>query len=84
LVLCGVPSADRLLGAADFLFRRGIRHTLFREPDRGNEPTALATEPLAGDRRRPLDRFRCLTPHDLLDASASNPNRPTQRRTAML
>jgi hypothetical protein len=65
LVLCGVPSAERLLAAADFLFRRSVRHALFREPDRDHEPTALATEPLAGDRRRPLDRFRCLTANDL-------------------
>jgi hypothetical protein len=56
---------ERLLAAADLLFRRSVRHALFREPDRDHEPTALATEPLAGDRRRPLDRFRCLTANDL-------------------
>ena len=65
LVLCGVPSPARLLAAADYLFRRSVRHALFREPDRANEPTALATEPLTGDRRRLLDRFRCLTARDL-------------------
>jgi hypothetical protein len=73
LVLCGVPSAARLLAAADYLFRRSVRHALFREPDRDNEPTALATEPLAGDRRRPLDRFRCLTARDFGPAAGAAP-----------
>ena len=70
LVLCGVPSAQRLLAAADYLFLRGVRHTLFREPDRNNEPTALATEPLCGERRAVLDRFRCLTSNDFLSRIA--------------
>lgn len=73
LVLCGVPSAERLLAAADYLFRRSVRHTVFREPDRGNEPTALATEPLIGDRRRPLDRFRCVTAQDFGAAAGVAP-----------
>jgi hypothetical protein len=70
LVLCSVASAERLLAAADYLFSRSVRHALFREPDRDNEPTALATEPLAGDRRRLLDRFRCLTARDLAPEGA--------------
>jgi hypothetical protein len=69
LVLCGVPSERRLLSAADFLFRHRIAFRLFREPDRGDEATALATEPLGGERRRLLDRFRCLRREDLLVAS---------------
>jgi hypothetical protein len=60
------------LAAADHLFRNDVRHALFREPDRGNEPTALATEPLSGDRRRPMARFRCLGPEDFLAAPASS------------
>jgi hypothetical protein len=49
--------------------RKGIRHALFREPDRSNEATALATEPLCGERRRALDRFRCLRQEDFLAVS---------------
>jgi hypothetical protein len=64
IVLCGIASEQRLLAAADRLFRRGIRLSLFREPDRGNEATALATEPLSGDPRRELDRFQCLRADD--------------------
>jgi hypothetical protein len=73
LVLCGVRSAERLLAAADYLFRRSVRHALFREPDRENEPTALATEPLAGERRRLLDQFRCLAARDFGTATAAVP-----------
>ena len=60
LVLCAVSSQARLLAAADHLFRNEVRFTLFREPDRGDEATALATEPLAGARCRLMERFRCL------------------------
>lgn len=66
LVLCGVASQERLLAAADHLFRRDIRYALFREPDRANEATALATEPLHGERRRSLERYRCLRREDFL------------------
>jgi hypothetical protein len=69
LVLCGVASEQRLLAAADFLFRRNIRFHLFHEPDRANEATALATEPLSGDERRLMERFRCLSSGDLVAAA---------------
>jgi hypothetical protein len=66
VVLCAVASEERLLTAADHLFRGNIRYTLFREPDRANEATALATEPICGERRRLLSRFRCLRREDFL------------------
>ncbi len=68
LVLCGVASEKRLLAAADHLYRHGIRCALFREPDRANEATALATEPLTAEKRLLLDRFRCLSRQDFLVA----------------
>jgi hypothetical protein len=74
LVLCGVATIKRLLAAADYLFLHGIRHTLFREPDRDNEPTALATEPLCGERCALLNRFRCLTSNDFVSRISPNPN----------
>jgi hypothetical protein len=70
LVLCGVASEERLLSAADHLFRCDIRYALFREPDRAGEATALATEPLHDERRRLLERFRCLRREDFLAAPA--------------
>lgn len=70
LVLCGVPSQERLLAAADFLFCRDVRHALFREPDLGGQATALATEPLRGERREVMQRFRCLQSSDFLGRRA--------------
>jgi hypothetical protein len=61
-----VASEERLLTAADHLFRGNIRYILFRESDRANEATALATEPVCGERRRLLNRFRCLSREDFL------------------
>ena len=66
LVLCRVSSERDLLAAADRLDRLGIGFRIFREPDRDNEATALATEPLGPDRRGPLARYPCLTRPDLL------------------
>jgi hypothetical protein len=71
VVLCGVASEERLLTAADHLFRWNVRYALFREPDRANEATALATEPLRGERRELLNRFRCLSREDFLAVSVS-------------
>ncbi len=67
-MLCGVPHERDLLAAADRLERAGIRFALFREPDRNDEVTALATEPLCSARRGALSRYRCLTRSDLLSA----------------
>ncbi|MBN9122728.1 MAG: hypothetical protein J0I06_26885 [Planctomycetes bacterium] len=70
-VLCRVASERELLAAADRLERAGIRFSLFCEPDRANEATALATEALRADRRAVLARYPCLTRSDLLSASES-------------
>lgn len=67
-MLCRVASERDLLAAADRLERAGIRFALFREPDRDNEATALATEPLPPERRAVLARYPCLTRSDLLAA----------------
>ena len=73
LVLCRVGSERDLLAAADRLERLGIRFQIFREPDRADEATALATEPLGPERRGPLARYPCLTRADLLAAPESEP-----------
>jgi hypothetical protein len=65
LVLCRVASERELLAAADRLERAGVRFTIFREPDRNNEATALATEPLCSQRRGVMARYPCLTRSDL-------------------
>lgn len=71
LVLCRVATESDLLRAADRLDRAGIRFALFREPDRNNEATALATEPLCAERRDVLARYPCLTRSDLLSIPES-------------
>lgn len=38
----------------------GIRFREFREPDRNNEITALATEPIYGERRQFFSQFNLL------------------------
>lgn len=67
-MLCRVASERDLLAAADRLDRAGIRFALFREPDRNDEATSLATESLRADRRGVLARYPCLTRSDLLSA----------------
>jgi hypothetical protein len=64
LVLCGIASEERLMAAADHLFRHDVRFTLFREPDRDNQATALASDPVYGERRQWFERFRCLHRED--------------------
>jgi peptidyl-tRNA hydrolase len=73
LVLCRVSSERDLLAAADRFERLGIRFRLFREPDRADEATALATEPLSAERRALLARYPCLTRADLLVAPVIEP-----------
>ncbi len=60
LVVCAVADEHALLEADRILRARGIRCTVFREPDLGNRPTALAAEPVAGAARRPFRRFPLL------------------------
>jgi hypothetical protein len=60
LVVIGIPDERQLCRCLEHLRRVGIAHRPFHEPDRGNELTALATEPVFGQRRRLLRRYRCL------------------------
>lgn len=52
LVLCGIPSENKLLEEAAKLEARGIAYTLFQEPDLNNQFTALATTPISHGCRR--------------------------------
>ena len=57
-VICRIRDEQELLKAEAFLRYRGIRTVLFNEPDIGHEATALATEPLAGQQRKVLSRYK--------------------------
>jgi len=61
LVLCGISSELALAGVVARLSRLAIDHRVFREPDLGGQLTAACTQPLRGDRRRPMRRYACLT-----------------------
>jgi hypothetical protein len=52
VVLCAVPNERQLLRWQSKIASSGIAVCAFREPDLGNEFTALATEPVYGEDRR--------------------------------
>lgn len=60
VVVCGTSSEESLLREAGRLAAYGIRAVLFREPDRSNEATALATEPLEEAFRRIFSKWKLL------------------------
>ena len=57
VVVCSLPDEAALRDALDRLSFHGIRAYAFREPDLGDQMTALATEPLPGNRRNFLSRY---------------------------
>lgn len=58
IVVCAVDNEIELYKAEDRLGRKNIRHYLFKEPDLGNQATALATEPLDEPRRKMMGRYQ--------------------------
>lgn len=63
LVICEVESLEHLLQCSESLTLRGIQHSVFSEPDIGNQPTALATSLLSGAARRCMRKYPLLTPY---------------------
>ncbi len=61
VIVCGVRDERRLYRCLDRLRAAGIRCQPFHEPDRANELTAIATEPLYGARRDLVSHFPLLT-----------------------
>lgn len=61
LVLCAVENEQELQNAYAQLTSQGIRLQAFREPDIGNQLTAIASEPLAGEARRAFRHFKLLS-----------------------
>jgi pentose-5-phosphate-3-epimerase len=60
LVVCEVKTEDHLKKTIEKLNRTDIQYKVFREPDIGNELTAIATEPLFGDKRKFFKKFQLL------------------------
>lgn len=60
LVMCGVKNERVLEREARKLEAAGIRFATFHEPDIGDELTAIATAPIAGEDRRIFRRHNLL------------------------
>ena len=56
-MLLAVPDLPSLLAACDRLARAGVRFHPWSDSLFPGGPTALCTEPLTGDRRKPLRRY---------------------------
>ena len=57
MVLFGARDERELVDASCYLEAHGIKHHMFFEPDMMAH-TSIATEPLIGNQRQPLKRFR--------------------------
>jgi hypothetical protein len=60
VIICGVRDEQQLHKVRRYLIDSGIRHVHFYETDLDDELTALATEPVHGDRRRLFRKFQLL------------------------
>ena len=60
LVLCGVRNESELLKISARLQAYNIQFKAFQEPDRNNEYTSIATEPICGNKRKIFKRYQCL------------------------
>lgn len=58
LVVLSVPNEQALLETHKKLGKRDIRSVLFREPDIGDQATALCTEPIWGSRRKLFAQYK--------------------------
>lgn len=60
LTICGVKDEAALLHERSRLEALGVNLLGFNEPDRDNQLTAIATEPLSGSKRRLMRRYKIL------------------------
>lgn len=60
IIVCTVKNEDKLNDAIKYLHDNKIKFCTFREPDIGDELTAIATEPLYGDDRKIMNKFQLM------------------------
>lgn len=60
MVLIDISCEEDLYKAADHLEQHGIQFEMFHEPDYDTGHTAICTQPLTGDARRPLRRYKLM------------------------
>jgi hypothetical protein len=61
LVLCSALDEATLERHSDLMKSQGIRHIMFKEPDRNNESTAIATEVVTAEKKKMLRKLRLLS-----------------------
>jgi hypothetical protein len=61
VIICGIATEAKLENALCRLNALGIRCHAFREPDIGNQLTAIACEPVYGEQRRIFRQYQLLT-----------------------
>lgn len=67
VIILSAKNEHRLHRVRKYLIEQGIRHVHFYEPDRDDELTALATEPIFSDRRHLFQKYQ-LVKHPKPDA----------------
>jgi hypothetical protein len=60
LVVVGIDHEDKLHRTLHKIKQSGVECIPFIEPDRNDELTAFATEPIQGERRHLFRRYNCL------------------------
>lgn len=58
IVLIGVSDQDQLKQTAEYLGKHGIEFEMFHEPDYDTGYTSIATKPLFGKERKPLQKYK--------------------------
>lgn len=60
VIIFGIKSEPKLKDIAARLIEAGVRHRVFVEPDIGDQWTAIATEPVVGERRSLFSKYTLL------------------------
>lgn len=60
VIIFGIKSEPKLKDIAARLQEAGVRHRVFVEPDIGDQWTAIACEPVAGERRSIFSKYTLL------------------------
>lgn len=61
VILCSIKSEGKLLAYSQKFNDQGVEHVVFREPDIGDQATALASRPLIGKDRQAFSKFQLLS-----------------------
>lgn len=60
VIILSAKNENRLHRVRKYLIEQGVQHVHFYEPDMDDELTALATEPIFGDRREAFRKYQLL------------------------